>query len=140
MKDTGILIGRILLSAIFVVALIGKLADFPGTVERMDDVGMPAPNAMLVGAILMLLLGALSVILGLRVRIGVGVLIVFLLVATYFFHNPLDYSGTDQRLQLIQLLKNMGLAGGLLILASVGPGSFALDRKIGGGGSKKKAG
>ena len=49
--------------------------------------GVPAPQFMLAGAIVFLIAGSLSVILGYKARIGAALLLVFLVLATYYFHD-----------------------------------------------------
>ena len=53
----------------------------------MDKAGIPAPQFMLVGAIVFLIAGSLSIIIGYKARFGAVLLLVFLVLATYYFHH-----------------------------------------------------
>ncbi|MEM6910337.1 MAG: DoxX family protein [Verrucomicrobiota bacterium] len=118
------LLGRLALTAIFALSALGKLSDFPGTVEKMKSVSVPAPEVLLPISIAALVLGSLSLALGLRARLGALALIGFLMAATWFFHNPSDPE------QMIAFLKNLALMGGLLMVVSSGSGSLSLDRLL----------
>ena len=65
-------VGRILLSAIFLMSAVGnKIPEFKETVEFMTVHQVPLPTISLAGAIAFLVLGSLSVILGYKTRGGV---------------------------------------------------------------------
>ena len=52
----------------------------------MESAGVPAAQFMLAGAIVFLIAGSLSVIVGYRARIGAALLLAFLVLASYYFH------------------------------------------------------
>ncbi len=80
-------IGRVLLCTIFLMSAVGnKIPNFSKVAELMASVGIPAPQVMLAGAIAFLIAGSLSVVLGYQSRIGASLLLVFLILATYYFH------------------------------------------------------
>ena len=97
----------------------------------MTSEGVPASQFMLVGAILFLILGSLSIILGFKTRIGAGLLIVFLALATYYFHDFWTFApdSNDFEMQMIQFMKNLGLAGAMLMLIANGAGPGSLDNR-----------
>lgn len=82
----------------------------------------PFPEIFLTGAILFDLLGALLVIVGYRTRPAAGVLAAYCLLAMAIYHS--DITGPQD---LIAVLRNLPLIGGLLILAAVGAGPLSLD-------------
>ena len=84
--------------------------------------GVPNPRFALFGAIGLLVLGGLAVVLGAWTRIGAGCLLVFLVAATYYFHDFWTIADPGQRqLQFIQFMKNMAIGGGLLSPGSGSP-------------------
>jgi putative oxidoreductase len=115
------LLGRILLGLIFVMSGITKVTGFEGTQQYMASQGMPATAVLLVGAIVVEILGGLSVILGLWARAGAAALVLFLIPATLIFHT--DFS---QQTQVIMFLKNLSIMGGLLLLIAQGPGPYRM--------------
>lgn len=121
--------GRIMLSAIFLLSAVGnKIPNFSATAEAMASQGVPVPNVMLVGAIAFLIVGSLFVIAGYKARIGATLLLVFLILATYYFHDFWTMSGAAAMQQQIQFMKNLALGGAMLMLIANGPGPLSMDR------------
>jgi putative oxidoreductase len=121
-KSLAGLIGRILLVLIFLNSGIGKILKFDMTAQYMARFGIVYANFFLLGAIVFELLGSLSVILGFYTRLGAVLLILFLIPTTIIFHTNF----TDP-LQMVQLMKNLSMLGGCLILLGMGPGHWSLD-------------
>ncbi len=128
---------RIGLGLIFLGSGLGKLADWSGTVGYAASKGVP--EILLVGAVALELLGAASLLAGWRTRWGVTALIVFLVPVTVVFHGPWTAQGPEVQLQVIQLLKNLSIAGGLLAVAAAGPGLFSLDERRAQGAKAERA-
>ena len=123
-------LGRILLTAIFFLSAVGnKIPNFQGTAASMADAGVPLPSLMLVGAIVFLIAGSLSIIVGYRARIGAALLAVFLLLATYFFHDFWTLEGEQAQQQTIQFMKNLALLGAMLMIMARGAGPWSLDER-----------
>jgi len=130
LKAFPMLIGRILLVAIFLLSGIEKIENFGGIAEYMAKYGMPYTNFFLVGAIFFELVGSATVILGYFARFGALLLLIFLIPATLIFHSNF----ADQT-QWLMFLKNVSMFGGCLILLACGAGRFSLDSLL---RSKKK--
>lgn len=116
------LIARILLGSIFVMSGINKISGFEGTQQYMVSHGIPMTAVFLIGAILVEVLGGLSVILGLWARVGAAGLFLFLIPATLIFHT--DFS---QQTQMIMFLKNLSIMGGLLFVVAFGSGPYRIQ-------------
>ncbi|RME26426.1 MAG: DoxX family protein [Deltaproteobacteria bacterium] len=126
-----VLVGRILLSAIFISSGISKIFNWDGTAAYMTQAGMPAVTFFLLGAIALEVLGGFSVLLGLCPRLGAAALIVFLIPATLIFHN--FWAIEDQmmrQMQMIMFMKNMAIMGGLLMVLGFGTGRFTIMDKF----------
>jgi putative oxidoreductase len=122
-------LGRVTLCAIFLMAALGNdIPNFSGTAKVMAKEGIPAPSVMLAGAIAFLIVGSLSVILGFKGRIGAALLFVFLVLATYYFHD--FWHVTDPKAkqdQIIQFMKNVSMMGAMLLIIAHGTGPMSLD-------------
>ncbi len=120
-----------MLSAIFLLAAVGnKIPNFNQVAGVMSDVGIPAPKLMLVGAIVFLIAGSFSIILGYKSRIGATLLLIFLILATYYFHHFWNISDPKQQQeQMIEFLKNLGLMGAMLLIIANGTGPLSLDNR-----------
>jgi putative oxidoreductase len=120
--------GRVLLSGIFLMSAVGnKIPNFSQVADVMGSVGMPAPRLMLVGAIVFLIVGSASLVLGLWARLGAGLLFVFLVLATYYFHGFWRLEGQEAEMQMIQFMKNASLMGAMLFIMANGAGRMSLD-------------
>lgn len=121
-----ILLGRILLSIMFILAGFGKLTAITGTAGYFGSLGLPLPTVTAVVVGLVELLGGLAVLVGFQTRIAALVLAIFTLAATAVAH--LNFA--DQ-MQVLLLQKNLTTAGGFLVLAAVGAGALSIDAKRG---------
>ncbi len=127
------ILGRFLLALIFLVSGIGKIGAWDGTVAAMRDVGMPLPQVLLPIAIVVEILGALMLILGYKARWAALMLVVFLIPASYFFHAfwsiPAESAeqARERQTQITLFMKNVAIAGGLLIVAARGAGPGSID-------------
>ncbi|MDB6113006.1 MAG: DoxX family protein [Pedosphaera sp.] len=123
------LLGRILLSLIFILSAGGKIADWPGTAGYMASKGMVAIPVLLTLAIVFELGGGLSVLLGFKARWGALALIIFLITASVIFHNFWAYTGAEKQTQMVHFLKNLSIMGGLLLVVARGAGKPSLDAR-----------
>ena len=121
-------LGRILLANIFLMSALGnKIPNFSQTAQYMASEGVPLPQLMLAGAILFLIAGSVSIILGFKTRIGAALLLIFLILATFFFHDFWTFEGEARTQQMIQFMKNLSLMGAMIFLIGNGPGAIAMD-------------
>ncbi|WPO47830.1 DoxX family protein [Pseudomonas sp. S1Bt23] len=118
------LIGRVLLSAIFILSGFSKIAAPAAMVGYIQSVGLPFPQLALGIAIAVELGGGLLLIAGYRTRLVALGLAVFSVATALAFHNNLG----DQN-QFIHFFKNIAMAGGLLQVVAFGAGRFSLDSR-----------
>ena len=122
------LLGRLFIGTIFLMSAIGnKIPQFSSVVSYMEAKGVPLPSVMLVGAIVFLLVGSLSVITGFKTRLGAALLLIFLMLATYFFHNFWGLDGDARQAEMIQFMKNLSMGGAMLFLIGNGGGKWSMD-------------
>ena len=124
-------LGRVMLATIFLMSAVGnKIPNFNDVAGYMASEGVPAPKVMLSGAIVFLLAGSLSLIVGFKARIGATLLLIFLLLATYFFHDFWTVEDAMQKQnEMIQFMKNMALMGAMLMIMANGAGPMSIDSK-----------
>ena len=123
-------LGRLMIATIFLMSAVGnKIPQFNDVAATMAAQGVPMPQVMLAGAIVFLVVGSLSVISGYKTRIGAGLLLVFLVLATYFFHDFWNLKGQEQQTQMIQFMKNLSLMGTMLFLMANGAGALSIDNR-----------
>ncbi len=126
----GPLAGRSALALIFIVSGLGKLADPATTGAYIASQGLPLATLLAVLAGALEVAGGLSVALGARARWGAIALAAFLVPATIIFHNPVGLEGMAAQMEIVQVLKNIAILGGLLTVASLGAGPVTLDARL----------
>ena len=120
------LVGRVLLSIIFIVAGYGKLTALGGTAGYFGSIGLPVPmiTAVLVTAVE--LLGGIAILVGFFTRPAAYVLALFCVASAFIGHGDFSVAGND-----IHIMKNLAMAGGVLFVATFGPGSLSVDARRG---------
>jgi len=128
-QNTAVLVGRILLALIFIISGYGKIGAYAGTAGYMASKGMPMVDVLLPLTILVELGGGLLIALGWKARWAAAAIFLFLIPVTLVFHNPAGLDPAAAQQQMINLLKNVSIMGGMLGLFAFGPGGFSLDAK-----------
>ena len=114
------LLGRVGLSAIFIVSGLGKIAGYAGTQQYMASAGVPGGLLPLV--IALEVGGGLAIVAGAGVRWVAPLLALFTIASAVLFHANF----ADQT-QFIMFMKNIAIAGGFLLLAAQGAGAWSVD-------------
>lgn len=127
LQDSAALVGRILLALIFIMSGYEKIAGYAGTAGYMASKGLPLVALLLPLTILVELGGGLLIAIGWKARWAAAVIFLFLIPVTLVFHNPAGLDPAQAQEQMIQLLKNISIMGGMLGLFAFGPGSFSID-------------
>ena len=131
MQAIACLTGRLMIATIFLMSAVGnKIPKFSDVAGYMASEGVPIPQVMLAGAIVFLIAGSLSVIVGYKTHIGAALLLVFLALATYFFHDFWNFDGQEQQMQMIQFMKNLSLMGTMVFLMANGAGALSFDNRV----------
>ncbi len=120
-----ILVARIFIGAFFLWAGATQAIHWKGSTENMQLKKMP--TSLLPAAILMQIIGGLSVLLGFEARIGALLLIVFVIPAAIKMHDFWNLQGEDRITQKTMFMKDVAVLGGLLLLLVTGAGSFAFN-------------
>ena len=114
-------IARVLLAVLFLLGGIGKLADVQGFAGYLQMGGLPAFLAW--PAILFEIAVGLSMVVGFQARTMALMAAGFCVVTAVLYHANF----ADQT-QMVMFLKNLGLAGGFLMISAHGPGKLALSK------------
>jgi len=116
-------IGRIFLSALFLINGISKILYYEGTLEYMENFNVP--GYLLIPAIIIEILFPILLIIGYKTRLSAIVLSLFTILLAVIFHT--DFSN---QMQLTSFLKNFAIAGGFLIIFVRGAGKYSIDHKL----------
>jgi putative oxidoreductase len=120
-------LARILISAIFLYSGITQLMHFDATAHMLAEKGIPLAMVATVILLLIDLGGAAAIIIGWQTRLAATIQFVYLIPVTFMFHNFWAAPPELHDVQLINFLKNLGIMGGLLLLATRGAGASSVD-------------
>ena len=119
-------IGRILFSAIFIMASFGHFSRHE--IDMASAHGVPMANVLVPVSGLIALAGGLSMLLGCWARLGAWLLILFLIPVTITMHNFWAMSDLAQaQTNQIMFMKNLSMIGGALLIAYFGAGPCSID-------------
>ena len=116
------LIGRIFISALFLISAFNKVINLDGSMGWMESFGIP--GFLIYPAIALEFILPIFIIIGYKARLSAGLLSIFCISTAFIFH----FNFADQS-QLISFLKNIGLAGGFLFIVANGTKDWAVDRE-----------
>lgn len=134
-----LLAGRVLLSAMFILAGYPKLLDPAGTAGMIAGAGIPAATFLAYIAGLFELALGLFVLFGFQTRIAAILLAAFSAFTALVFHagaiNVPDFpeaaNGLLTMFNGLMMMKNLTIAGGFLALAAAGAGAYSVDARRG---------
>ena len=131
-KQYGPLIGRILLSNLFIVAGFKKLTGFAGTAGYMAAT-MPSLDPSIIKLMLALTIaielgGGLMILVGWQARWAATGIVLWMIPVTYLFHHYWGLPPDQMQMQFIQFHKNLAIMGGMLYIVAYGPGAFSLGK------------
>ena len=120
------LLGRVLFALIFLLAGPQHFTDTE--INSAVAACVPMAKILVPAAGILAFIGALSVLLGYRAKIGAWLLVIFLVPVTLVMHN--FWAASDpatHQLQTIMFLKNISILGGALLITQFGAGEWSLD-------------
>jgi len=119
-----ILLGRVLMSAIFLRSGYGKLMAPAATMGMFMHYRLPAVGAVYAVALVVELLGGALILAGWKTRYVAPVMAAWCIATAVVAHlHPGDVT------QMINFYKNLCMAGGFLLLGANGAGRISLDRR-----------
>ena len=113
-------IGRLLLSALFLIEGFGKISNQENVIMYMEDYGVP--EILFVPATVLEILFPILLIVGYKTKWAASVMALFTFTVAIIFHT--DFS---EGMQMIFFLKDLAIAGGFMIILVYGPGKISLD-------------
>ena len=121
-------VARLLLVALFLLS--GPSHFKAQTIAYAAQQGVPLAMILVPLSGVLALAGGLSVLLGWRARAGAWLLVVFLVAVTPAMHA--FWAVPDPMMRMVQMasfMKNLGILGGVLLIAYWGAGPVSLDER-----------
>mmetsp|Transcript_12927 Transcript_12927/g.32985 ORF Transcript_12927/g.32985 Transcript_12927/m.32985 type:complete len:131 (+) Transcript_12927:118-510(+) len=122
------LVGRLLLCSVFLLSGVGKIMEQANGIPDQTNylkshLSFECPDEYLVYLVLLAAIAEIvgSLLLLLNNRSGAWILLAFLVVTTGLMHNFWDMTGPSYLVELVHFLKNLSIAGGLLVTLSHAP-------------------
>ena len=125
--DIIVLIARILFAAIFVASGIGHLTQTEAMAGYAKSVGVPAAKLSVIVSGVLMVVGSLSIILGVWGDLGSLLILVAVAPIAFHMHRCWKADGEARMNEQIQFNKTLSLAGGALALFAL----FALVPELG---------
>jgi putative oxidoreductase len=122
------LAGRVLLATMFVLAGFSKIGGFDGTAGYIASVGLPFAELLTALTIVVEIGAGLALIVGFQTRIAALLLAGFTLAASVLFHNYWAMPADQAYVQQLMFMKNISVAGGLLIVVALGGGALGFSK------------
>ena len=113
-------VGRVLLSALFLIEGLGKISMQEDVVMYMEDYGVP--GMLFMPAIILEILFPLFLIVGYKTKWAASIMALFTFAVAIIFHTNFS-----EGMQMIFFLKDLAIAGGFMIVVAYGPGKISLD-------------
>lgn len=125
-NDALILVARVMLVALFIMTGWQKLTGFGATAAYMKATGVPLPEIATLVSIIVEFFFGLGIVLGIFTRVLAWIFVAFTLGTALLGHRFWTLQGEKRHENFLNFFKNVSIAGGLLLLALVGPGRYAL--------------
>jgi len=113
---------RLLMAQIFILSGWQKLTGFSGTEGYFSSLGIPLAGVVTPLVILIELGGGLALLFGFKTRWVAAVIALFSVGAALIAHTNFADQG-----QVINFMKNLSIAGGLLMFVKYGAGAASID-------------
>jgi putative oxidoreductase len=127
-NDLALLIGRLLLAALFLPSGISKAMGFVAFSASLAAKGLPYADAWAAAAVAIEVLGPIALILGIAPRWTSLALIAFVIMATATTHRYWEFAdAAARRAQEINFYKNVGILAGLLFYFVSGAGAWSVS-------------
>jgi putative oxidoreductase len=122
--------GRILLSVVFLISGLFKVAGYSQIVSYAAAAHLPVPGVAIALAAVAELGCGLAILAGFKTRIAAWILFLYLIPTSFIFHNFWAVQGMEQQTQMVNFIKNVAIMGGLLLLSVNGAGAYSADAAL----------
>jgi putative oxidoreductase len=124
-----VVVARVLLALMFILAGLSKFAGLEGTAGYIASKGLPLPALLAFATALLEVVAGLALAVGFFARPAALALALFTLLATVLFHPFWAVPADQAMVQQLMFMKNLAIAGGLLLVFSFGAGPASVDAR-----------
>jgi putative oxidoreductase len=130
-------VGRLLLALMFILSGFGKLGNIDGIATFIASGGLPAPTFLAVAVGALELFGGLALVAGYQVRLTGLALGLFTVAASVVFHAWWSAPADQQYVTQLLFMKNISVAGGMLLISALGAGPLSIDARLAAGAAAR---
>src|SRR5215210_270410 len=123
--DATRLLARLLLAACLIPSAISKAGNISGFALSLAATGLPYPNALAAGAVIISLFGPAALAIGSLPRVTGVTLAIYTAATTLLLHPFWNFAGGTRHTEQALFLANTGVVAGLLLYALTGPGEWS---------------
>ena len=124
-----VVIARGLLALMFILAGFSKFAGLAGTAGYIASKGLPMPAVLAFATAALEVVAGIALAIGFQARWAALALALFTLLASVLFHNFWAMPAEQVMVQQLMFMKNLAVAGGLLLVFSFGAGPASVDTR-----------
>ncbi len=125
-KEWGPLVGRVMVSTIFLMSGLMKIGNFVGTSGYMAKMGVPMSDIALAVTIIVEVGGAAMIIVGWNARLGAAALFLWMVPVSLMFHAFWAVPQAQMQTQMAMFMKNLAMMGAMLMIMAFGSGAKSL--------------
>lgn len=108
-------------------------------VAQLSAKHLPLPPLLMVVALLMIVMGIVSLAMGYHTRYGAVILFGLTIAAAFGLHDFWHYADRASRdVEFDIFTRDVAICGGLLVMIGLGGGPFAIDNRTMGGGKGRR--
>lgn len=126
LQDIFSLIGRVLISGMFLWAAYEKITHWKQTTSYWKAKKIPQLNIIMPIGMAFKIIGGLSVLLGWHAHFGALLLLIVAIASLSMMHQWWKYQGAERQSEKLFFLKDIAVIGGLFMILALGAGHFGL--------------
>ena len=126
LQDLFSLVGRVLISCMFLWAAYEKITHWNQTIAYMKSKNVPYLNIVVPVGVGLKAIGGLMVLLGWHAHIGAFFLLVVSVASLLKMHDWWRKQGSEREMEKLFFLKDVAVIGGLFMILALGAGHFGL--------------
>ncbi len=121
------LAGRILYALPLIIMGSNHFMQLSGMTAYAGSKGIPAPQAAVIIAGLVIIIGAVFILMGYRGRIGAWLVATFLVATAFLMHGFWGMDAASAQSEMVNFFKNLIMAGAALMMTKTGTGPYSVD-------------